>query len=192
MADPLAAAVRALERGHLVVYPTDTLYGLGARAGDPRAVDRLVRAKRRPADLPFSVLVSSLEEVEGLLDLSEGGRRLLRRVLPGPFTAIGRLRPGAPVATALGTRAGTLGIRVPDHPVARERARRVGPLTATSANRHGEAPGATIPAIRRALGADVAVYLPGGPAPSGRPSTLLDVTGDRPRPVARRPSGGRA
>jgi L-threonylcarbamoyladenylate synthase len=186
MRDPLAPAVRALGRGGLVVYPTDTLFGLAARAGDPAAVERLVQTKRRPAGLPISVMVSSTEEVDGMLELSEPARRFVRRALPGPFTVLGTPRPGAPVVPALRNADGTLGVRVPDHAVARELARRVGPITATSANRHGELPGNTLQAIHRSLGSDVDEYVDLPPAPSGRPSTLVDLAGDRPRPILRR------
>src|SRR5580693_7442497 len=159
MPDPLDPAVRALRGGGLAVVPTDTLYGLSARADDEAAVQRLASVKRRPAGLPISVMVSSTEEIEGIADLSEMARGFVRRTLPGPVTLIVPTRPGAPIAPALLHPNGTLGIRVPDHPVARELARRAGPITATSANRHGETPGRTLPEIRRALGRAVDEYL---------------------------------
>jgi L-threonylcarbamoyladenylate synthase len=185
MPDPLDPAVRALRGGGLAVVPTDTLYGLSARADDEAAVQRLASVKRRPAGLPISVMVSSTEEIEGIADLSEMARGFVRRTLPGPVTLIVPTRPGAPIAPALLHPNGTLGIRVPDHPVARELARRAGPITATSANRHGETPGRTLVEIRRALGRDVAAYVNLGPLPSGRPSELIDLTGDQPRRLQR-------
>lgn len=191
MADPLAAAVQALARGGLVVYPTDTLYGLAARTGDVGAVDGLIRVKQRPKGLPISVLVSSTEEVEAFAELSENARRFLRRTLPGPYTLIVRARAGGSIAPALLNTDGSIGIRIPDHPLARELARRSGPITATSANRHGVPPGGSVREIRRALGAQVDEYIAVGPAPSGRPSMLIDLTGDRPRPILRSPRGGR-
>jgi L-threonylcarbamoyladenylate synthase len=191
MADPLAGAVAALGRGALVVYPTDTLYGLGARAADAAAVDRLIAVKRRPEGMPISVTVSSTEEIELLAELSEAARGYLRTALPGPFTVIVRLRENARIAPALRAADGSLGVRVPDHPIARELARRAGPLTATSANRHGTPTGATWTAVRAALRSDVTVYVTGGPAPSGSPSTLVDLRGAAPTPVARRPAGVR-
>jgi L-threonylcarbamoyladenylate synthase len=75
---------------------------------------------------------------------------------------------------------------VPDHPVARELARRCGPIVATSANRHGTPPARTVAEARRAFGSDVSIYLTGGPAPAGRPSDLVDLSGGGPGRVVRR------
>ncbi len=180
-------AVRALLSGRLVVYPTDTLYGLAARAEDGRAVERLIALKGRAPEQPISVAVSSTEEAEPLATLSPTARRFLRTELPGPYTLL-----VPPSTEARGTLPGaivggrSIGLRIPDHPLARELARRVGPITATSANRHGEPPARSLAAARRALGDGVAVYLPTRETPSGRPSTLVDLTGPAPRAVPRR------
>ena len=188
MGSPLAAAVRALAAGRLVVYPTDTLFGVGARAGDRRGVARLAVAKGRPSRLPVSVAVSSTEELEALATLSPPARRFVRTHLPGPYTVLVQGSKAArralppPVVGA----SGTIGCRVPDHPLARELARRAGPITSTSANRHGRPPARSVAEARRAFGAAVAVYLSGGPRPSGRPSQLIDLTHGAPRVVARR------
>lgn len=188
MGSPLAAAVRALAAGRLVVYPTDTLFGVGARAGDRRGVARLAVAKGRPSRLPVSVAVSSTEELEALAELAPSGRRFVRTHLPGPYTLLVRRSALArrTLAPRLAGASRAIGLRVPDHPVARELARRAGPVTATSANRHGRAPARTVAEARRALGDAVAVYLAGGPRPSGRPSLLVDLTHGAPRVVARR------
>jgi L-threonylcarbamoyladenylate synthase len=187
MADRLAAAVAALQRGELVVYPTDTLLGLGARASDARAVDRLLAAKHRPAAMPISLSVSSFEELEPLVEWTPAARAQARVLLPGAVTILARASAGArrTLAAPLVSPAGTIGLRIPDHPVARELARRAGPITATSANRHGELPARTVPAARRSFGASVSVYVPALPAPSGRPSTLVDLTGPEPRVIPR-------
>jgi L-threonylcarbamoyladenylate synthase len=187
MAAALARAVRALADGDLVVYPTDTLFGLAARATDAHAVARLIQAKGRSADQPISLAVSSTEEIEPWADLTPARRAAVRDALPGPVTALlpasalarRRLAPGLIAPT------GSLGVRVPDHSLARELARRAGPITATSANRHGAPAARSVAAARRALGPSVAVYLDGPPRPTGTPSTLLDLTGARPRRVER-------
>ena len=184
----LDAAARALDAGRIVAYPTDTLLGLGVRASDAVAVERLRRAKGRPGGMPVSVAVSSTEEVESMLDLGPAARRFVRLHLPGPYTVLAnptRAGRDAVAASTLGAD-GRLGMRVPDHPLARELARRAGPITSTSANRHGEAPYRTIAEARRAFGREVAAYVSGGPEPSGRPSTLVDLSGPRPRTLARR------
>ncbi|MGA8543233.1 MAG: L-threonylcarbamoyladenylate synthase [Thermoplasmata archaeon] len=188
MGSSLADAVRALAAGRLVVYPTDTLLGIAARATDPDAVDRLAEAKGRPGDLPVALALSSVEEVEPLATFSPAARRFARRHLPGPYTL---LLPSSPLARrslapALIGPSGTVGFRVPDHPLARELARRAGPITSTSANRHGAAPARSVAAARRTFGDAVAVYLPAMPRPSGRASTVVDLTHASPRLVRRR------
>lgn len=176
------AAARVLARGALVVYPTDTLYGLGARATSEVAVARLLLAKARPADQPISIAVSSTEEVEPWARLTPRSRGWVRRLLPGPVTVLlpasqaARRRLAAPILGA----EGTVGLRVPDHPAARALARLVGPITCTSANRHGEPAATTIAAARRAFGPAVGCYLAAGPPPSGRPSMIVDLTGASP------------
>ncbi len=180
--------LRALAAGGVIVYPTDTLLGLGARAEDPAAVARLVDLKGRPEGAPISVAVSSFEELERWAVLTPAGRAWARRSLPGPFTLLARASPRARRALApeiLGP-GGTIGLRLPDHPVARALCRDAGPLTATSANRHGHAPCRTVAEARRTFGRGVAAYVPATPAPSGRPSTLVDWTGPHPRVVERR------
>ena len=188
MTGRLAGALRALRSGGLVVYPTDTLVGLGARATDRAAVDRLLRAKDRPDGMPVSIALSSLEEAERFASFSAMARRYARQHVPGPVTLL--LPPtawGRRTLTGAVTGPGrAIGIRVPDHPVARELAREVGPITCTSANRHGDPPVTTLAQARREFGRSVDVYLPLVPPPSGHPSALVDLTGAEPRIIERR------
>jgi L-threonylcarbamoyladenylate synthase len=188
MGPTVEKAARALRSGALVVYPTDTLLGLAARATDPAAVARLDAAKDRPGGQPISVAVSSLAELEALATLARSSRRFLRTHLPGPYTVL--VRPSRYAREILAPRifaeGGSLGLRVPDHPVARELARRAGPITATSANRHGRPPCPTVERAQREFQRKVEVYLPARPPGSGRPSTLVDLRRDEPRVVARR------
>jgi tRNA threonylcarbamoyl adenosine modification protein (Sua5/YciO/YrdC/YwlC family) len=187
MAAALAGAVSAAEHGDLVVYPTDTLWGLGADATNRAGVAALCRAKGRPSGQPISVAVSSTEEVEPLAVLTPGARRFLRDQLPGPFTVLLPASPSARriLAPEILGPAATIGIRVPDHPLAREFARRVGVVTATSANRHGEPPCSSLRDARACFGTEVSVYLGGAPPPSGRPSTLVDLRRATPHRIAR-------
>ena len=186
--DPsVALAARALRAGELVVYPTDTLLGLGARADDDRAVARLASVKHRPPDQPISIAVSSLPDVEVWADLAPPALRFARTHLPGPYTLVARpsRRARHSLAPEILAPRGTLGIRLPDHPLARELARLVGPITATSANLHGRPPCRTIREARRAFGDQVAVYLAARPRGSGRPSILVDLTRGAPRSLER-------
>jgi L-threonylcarbamoyladenylate synthase len=186
MATSAQVGARALLAGGLVVHPTDTLYALAARALDRSAVARLLAAKGRPTGRPLSVAVSSVEEIERWARLERMSRRFVRDELPGPFTVL--VRPSAEARRELAAEIAsgpTIGLRVPDHPLARELARRAGPLVATSANRSGAPPVRDLAEARRALGAAVAAYVAAPPAPSGVPSTLVDLRGERPRTVRR-------
>jgi L-threonylcarbamoyladenylate synthase len=181
--DPrVAAAARALNAGALVVYPTDTLWGLGASARSAAAIGRLTAAKGRPEGMPISVAVSSFEEIETWAELHPSARRWIRTHLPGPWTVIARASARAqrefPEAVLGSGR--TLGIRIPDHPVARALAQLVGPITCTSANRHAEPPSSSIARAREVFGKAVRVYLAAPPAPVGRPSTIANLTRDTP------------
>lgn len=181
------AGARALLAGKLVVHPTDTLYALAARALDHGAVARLAAAKGRSEGQPLSVAVSSPEELERWAELGPAARRFARLELPGPYTVL--LRPSLEARRRLAPEVAsgpTIGLRVPDHPLARELARRAGPIVATSANLSGAPPTKGLAEARRVFGGAVAAYLTAPPRPSGRPSTLVDLTGPRPRRQERR------
>ena len=165
------AARAHLRRGGLLVYPTDTLWGLGCSALDGAAVARLLRLKKRSSN-GLSVMIGSPDELWALGERSPVAEALAARWLPGPLTLV------LPAACALPTgvgRDGTIGLRVPDHPVALALARGL-PIVTTSANRHGAPPAATLAEARAALGPD-ARYLDGA-APQGKPSTVVRVTVD--------------
>jgi L-threonylcarbamoyladenylate synthase len=184
----IAAAARALRDDRLVVYPTDTLLGLGALARSRRAVDRLARLKERPPGQPISVTLSSVPEIDHWAELTPAQRGWVRTHLPGPYTILVRATPAArrELAREMVSPEGVIGIRVPDHPVARALALAVGPVTATSANKHGAPPARSVAQARAAFGGAVTIYLPARPRPSGRPSTLVDLTGDGPNLTERR------
>jgi L-threonylcarbamoyladenylate synthase len=187
MADPFAGAVRAVRRGRPIVYPTDTLWGLGVRPGDRAGVRRLYALKDRPEGMPVSVAFASYEEMEPFVQLSPMARALVRRWLPGPFTFLLRASGKARrewVPAVLGE-SQLVGVRIPDHPAARSLLARTGPLTTTSANPHGHPPCRTAREARQMFGRQVGAYVTAGAPPSGRPSTIVALAGRRPRVVRR-------
>jgi L-threonylcarbamoyladenylate synthase len=172
----LDEAVNAISRGRLVVLPTDTVYGIGADAFVAPAVAALLAAKGRGRQMPPPVLVPDVATLDGLAaDVSESARALVQEFWPGGLTVIFRSQPS--LAWDLGEAAGTVAIRMPDHPAALALLRRTGPLAVSSANVSGSPAALSVEDARRQLGASVAVYLDGGHSPGGVASTIVDATG---------------
>lgn len=171
MGSDLDAAVAAIDDGELVVYPTETVYGLGADALDPSAIGRVFDAKDRPRDQPLSLAVPTVEAAAEYLRLDAPTRACLEAFLPGPVTVVGPKRAVVPDALTAGR--DRVGVRVPDHRTATALLERVAPLTATSANVSGgpssREPAELAPSIRHA----VAVVIDGGRTPGGA-STVVD------------------
>jgi len=179
-AEGLLEAVAAIQRGELVVLPTDTVYGVGADAFTPRAVDALLNAKGRGRDMPVPVLVGSVRTLDGVVDaLPAVGRELVEAFWPGALTLVARHTAG--LAWDLGDTRGTVAVRMPLHPVALELLAQTGPLAVSSANQTGSLPARTVEDAEAQLGDAVAVYLDGGPSGDGPPSTIVDITADVPR-----------
>jgi L-threonylcarbamoyladenylate synthase len=175
----LAEAVRALSAGWPVGIPTDTVYGLAVDPFRPGATDRLFAAKRRPREVNLPVLVSGLEQVFLLATgIPEGAMRLMDRFWPGPLTIVLPSRPD--LDADLGEDEATVGVRCPDHVVPRALSERAGPLATTSANLHGRPTLTTAEEVVSVFERSVPVVLDGGEC-RGRPSTVVDCTGQEPK-----------
>ena len=181
----IARAAALLRAGKLVAFPTETVYGLGANALDPAAVDRLFTAKGRPDTSPLIVHVASIEMALALaLTWSAQAEALARKFWPGPLTLVVRKRPEILDRVTAGL--DTVGLRMPSHPVALDLIRAAGlPVAAPSANRFGELSPTTADHVRSGLGDAVAMILDGGPATVGIESTVLSLAG--PEAVLLRP-----
>nr|WP_228047031.1 L-threonylcarbamoyladenylate synthase [Saccharopolyspora sp. HNM0983] len=175
----MAAAATAVRAGGLVVLPTDTVYGIGADAFDPNAVAALLSAKGRGPDMPVPVLVGSWSTVDGLvMSVPRQARLLIEAFWPGGLSIV---LPQAPsLSWDLGNTRGTVNLRMPLHPIALDLLREVGPMAVSSANRSGLPPAASAEEARDQLGEAVSVYLDGGPSGDPVPSTIVDLTGQRP------------
>jgi L-threonylcarbamoyladenylate synthase len=169
----LTDAVAAIRRGDLVIYPTETVYGLGADALDPAAIDRVFDAKDRPRTNPISMGLPELSAALEYTEMTDRERRFCERFLPGPVTVLLERTDRVPDRLVGGR--DRVGIRVPDCDIARELARRVGPITATSANRSGRASARRIDEIAAAV-REQAVVVDAGETP-GAESTVVDVSG---------------
>lgn len=168
----LDQATDALRRGELVVYPTETVYGLGADALDPEAIERVFDAKGRNRDNPISLAASSIEAVLEWTNPTERERRFMEAFLPGPVTVLVRKRDEVPDVLTGGR--DRVGVRIPDHDLALALLERVAPITATSANVSGR------PSVREVTNLDpeirdaTTVVLDGGET-DGTESTVVDV-----------------
>lgn len=167
----IRAAAAAVAEGGAVVYPTETVYGLGANALDPDAVERVFEIKRRSRRKPLSLAVPTVDDALDLAEASDRAERFARRFLPGPVTVVLPRAPAIPdVLTAGRSR---VGIRVPDHEVALALLRETPPLTATSANESGAGSARTIDEIDPAVREAVDAIVDGGETPGGE-STVVD------------------
>lgn len=177
----LEEAVRSLNSGGVVVFPTDTLYGLGADVFSLAALQRIFSIKGRRADLALPVLVAGLDQVEAVAQpMSAQAQRLAERFWPGPLTLVMRRSPDLPGLVTGG--ADTVAVRMPGHPVPLELARRLGrPITGTSANRSGQPDLLDLSALENQLGNLVDHIIQTGPVPAGTASTIVNVTGDTPQ-----------
>ena len=173
-------AANAVQRGEVVVLPTDTVYGVGADAFDPAAVAAVLAAKGRGRNVPPPVLVPNARTLDGIAtDLSDAARELVSAFWPGPVTLVCRAQPA--LDWDLGDTHGTVAVRMPLHRVALALLELTGPMAVTSANRTGQPPATTVDEAVDQLGDAVRVYLDGGPTSSAAASTIVDVTGDVPR-----------
>ena len=179
--DALEEAAKWILAGRVVAIPTDTLYGLAVDPFSAAAVDALFVAKDRPADRAIPLIAADRAQVEGVLGpLTPLGARLAERGWPGPLTLV----VAAPRALAAGVTggAGTVGVRVPNHDVARAIARLAGrPITATSANVSGEPATDDPDRVEATLGDRIELLVDVGRTAGGSPSTIVDVTGAEPR-----------
>ncbi len=169
------AVVEALLEGEVVLVPTDTVYGIAALPADADATERLFALKGRSSTTPLAVLCADARQAASLVDPADevGVRHCGERWWPGPLTLVCRRRPG--IDLHLGEPAGTVGLRVPDHPLVRMLAERVGPLATTSANRTGQPTAITVEEALRSLGDGLAVAVDGGTI-EGTASTVIDTT----------------
>ena len=171
---PLRDAAAAARDGELIVFPTDTVYGIGTRPDDPAATAKVFEAKHRPRDLELPVLVPTLAAARAVAVFDDRAEHLAGALWPGPLTLV--LPRGADASGwDLGGDPATVGVRAPHHPLALALLAETGPLAVTSANRSGGPPAATCGELHALFGAAVAVYLCQEEPLDGVASTVLDL-----------------
>lgn len=166
--------VAALRSGELVVFPTDTLYGIGADPFNENSVKKVFVAKNRPFDMPLSIAVSNEKMMESVAVLNDNARKLIRKFLPGPLTIMLTKKPSLPDILTSGSN--QIGIRIPDHPFAIRLIDKFGPITATSANLHSH-PDPFVAAIaQKDLKGHFHTCVDCGKTKYAVPSTIVDVS----------------
>lgn len=167
----IAEVAEEVAAGNLIVYPTETVYGIGADIFNEVAVKNLFLAKNRPFDMALSVAVSDKKMMESIANLDENADKLIEAFLPGPLTIIIEKKPDVPdLVTSMSKK---VGIRMPDHPIAMEIVKRTGPIVATSANLHSNPDATDIDSAVKDLGSAVSVYVDSGPTKLKKPSTIV-------------------
>jgi L-threonylcarbamoyladenylate synthase len=170
----LDEVVAALRSGELVVFPTDTLYGIGADPFNETSVKKVFIAKNRPFDMPLSIAVSNEKMMESVAVLNDNARKLIRKFLPGPLTVMLTKKPSLPDILTSGSN--QIGIRIPDHPFAIRLIDKFGPITATSANLHSH-PDPFVAAIaQKDLNGHFHTIVDCGRTKYAEPSTIVDVS----------------
>lgn len=175
----VAAAIRAVQGGGVVVLPTDTVYGIGCDAFDAAAVSAVLAAKGRGRQMPPPVLVPHTRTLDGLArDVPDYVRALVEAFWPGPLTLV--VKAQSSLQWDLGDTFGTVALRMPADETALALLAAVGPMAVTSANRTGMPPARTLAQAQDQLGDAVAVFLDAGPCADTATSTILDCTGSEP------------
>jgi tRNA threonylcarbamoyl adenosine modification protein (Sua5/YciO/YrdC/YwlC family) len=173
----IARAVEALRQGGIIVYPTDTVYGLGCDITQRAAIDRVVRIKGRDPKKPMSFVCADLTHISRYANVTDFAYKLLKRYLPGPYTFV--LAASRETPKILQSKQRTVGIRIPDHPVPIALVAELGePLLSTSANRSSEETVSDPDDLEQRFSHDVDLILECGPLPV-LPSSVISLVDDR-------------
>lgn len=164
-------AIEVLKRGELIVYPTDTLYGIGADAFNREAVKKVYDVKKRSYDKPISIAVGNLKQIEEIAILNEMAYKIIEEFMPGGITIILKKARDMPFLKD------TVAIRMPANEIALKIAEKI-PITATSANIHGKPPPYTVEMAKKQLKDKISLYIDYGKL-AGIPSTIIDVSEEK-------------
>ncbi len=177
VSDVVEAATQVLAHGGIILYPTETVYGLGCDPFSKEAVKKIQHIKQRPDSRALSIAVSSLECLDGLAKITPLANELSKQFLPGPLTLV--LEKGPECPSTVAPPKTTVGIRVPDNAFTMALLESFGPLVSTSANVHGSPPITGKGAETKPFGNDVDIYIWDQKITMGKPSTVVDATGEK-------------
>ncbi len=167
-----------LQSGGLVAFPTDTVYGVGALAFDGKAVESIYAAKDRPVEKAIPILIGRTEDIgKAASEVPPMAKKLAEQFWPGPLTIVLPKHSDLPESVSA---TNTVGVRIPDHPVALSLLQAAGPMAVTSANISGQPNPSTAKEVLAQLTGRIALIIDGGKTPGGVPSTVVDCTGPKP------------
>lgn len=174
-------AANLIKKGHLVAFPTETVYGLGANAFDDKAVAKIYEAKNRPTFNPLIVHVADFEMIKELVELNDAAIKIIKEYFPAPLTIVLKKKANSKISELLSCGGDTLAIRMPNNKIALELIKKAGvPIAAPSANKSGSVSPVTAEHVAESLGDKVDLILDGGRCKVGLESTVVDLTGEKP------------
>jgi len=178
--DNIREASKVVKNGGLVVYPTDTVYGLGCDPFNIRAVERVFKVKGERKEKPLPILASDIKLIEKIAYINEKARKIAEKHWPGPITLVVPKKPVLPNVVTCGL--ASVGVRIPNHTVAIQLINLCdGLLVGTSANKTGKKSPKTAQEANKQLGELVDIVLDGGPTPLGQESSIIDLTSKKPK-----------
>jgi L-threonylcarbamoyladenylate synthase len=174
--DCLSTTVDVLKKGGVIVFPTETLYGLGVDVTNEAAIDRLFELKGRPKNMPISIAVNEIEQILPFAEISVLASRIIQNCLPRPITILLNSKESVNQRLTAGSK--LIGFRFPENLITKKIIEQCGPITATSANLHGAPEPVTITQALEQFGDKVDVYIDSGSCKFKNPSTVIDTTGN--------------
>ncbi len=175
--DNLKKIVDCLKEGKLVVYPTDTIYGIAADINNIQAIKKVYETKKRSFDKPLSVCFHDINQLEEYVVLTDEIKQILDKMLPGPYTFLLKKRDN--INSLLTSNTDVIGVRIPENIVSYELTRDF-PITSTSANISNCPSPTQISQIQKQLGNNIEVYINQGNLENSKPSTIIDLTNKKP------------
>lgn len=183
--DLINESILLMENGEIVLYPTDTLYGLGANIFNEDALKKLYSVKKRSMSKPVSVCVSNIDWIPKIAHVSSETLNIIAKILPGPFTVI--LKKKDCISEILTAGSENIGIRIPDSEICQKLSQKF-PITTSSANISGKETKKSVEEILKQLDADVGLVIDAGPSKVDNASTVIDFTVNPPT-ILRKGSG---
>ncbi|MBU2565626.1 MAG: threonylcarbamoyl-AMP synthase [Candidatus Thermoplasmatota archaeon] len=171
--DVVDSAVKVLENNGLIVYPTDTLYGIGGNPFNEDVIKKIFTIKKRP-NVPISVAVSNMDMIKKIAELNPAAVRIYEEFFPGPVTVV--LLKKKNVSPLLTAGSEKIGVRIPDNKIALRIINRFGPVTCTSANIHKGKNPVDIETAKKQLDDNIQLYIDDGKCKYSKPSTVVDVS----------------